>query len=116
MTISSSASESFTEHGTAVFGILYAHKGNYGVSGLAHGAQELVLFPEWQQSGYNRINAVSQSINNSTIGDVIVYEMQVNVFTSSDFVTAEYNQVVWDLPKAATGTKPKSSAPSFPKK
>ena len=102
MTISSSASESFTEHGTAVFGILYAHKGNYGVSGLAHGAQELVLFPEWQQSGYNRINAVSQSINNSTIGDVIVYEMQVNVFTSSDFVMAEYNQVVWDLTKAAT--------------
>ena len=102
MTISSSASESFTEHGTAVFGILYAHKGNYGVSGLAHGAQELVLFPEWQQSGYNRINAVSQSINNSTIGDVIVYEMQLNVFTSTDYVMAEYNQIVWDLTKAAT--------------
>lgn len=102
MTISSSASQDFTEHGTAVFGILYAHKGNYGVSGLAHGAQELVLFPEWQQTGYNRINAISQSINNSTIGDVIVYEMQVSAFSSTDYVMAEYNQVVWDLTKAAT--------------
>ena len=102
MTISSSASQDYTEHGTAVCGILYAHKGNYGVSGLAHGAQELVLFPEWQQSGYNRINAVSQSINNSTLGDVIVYEMQVSAFSSTDYVMAEYNQVVWDLTKAAT--------------
>jgi hypothetical protein len=102
MTISSSARQDYTEHGTAVCGILYAHKGNYGVSGLAHGAQELVLFPEWQQSGYNRINAVSQSINNSTIGDVIVYEMQVSAFSSTDYVMAEYNQIIWDLTKAAT--------------
>jgi hypothetical protein len=102
MNISNSASESYTEHGTAVFGILYADKGSYGISGLAYGAQELILFPEWQQAGYNRINAVTQSINNSTIGDIIVYEMQTSAITSSDYVMAEYNQVVWDLTKAAT--------------
>lgn len=102
MTISTDASEAYTEHGTAVFGILYAHKGSYGISGMAYGAQELILYPEWQLSGYNRINAVTQSINNSTIGDVIVYEMQASAFTSTDYVMAEYNQVIWDLTKAAT--------------
>ena len=104
MTISSSATLAYTEHGTAVFGILYADKGTYGVSGMAHGATELILFPEWQQSGYSRVNAVSQAINNSTLNDVIVYEMQAYgaTGTSNDFVPAEYVQTIWDLTKAAT--------------
>jgi subtilisin family serine protease len=104
MNISSRASVDYTEHGTSVFGILYGHKGNYGISGLAFGAQELILFPEWQDSGYDRINAVTQSIANSTQGDVIVYEMQMNGAgpSTTDYVLAEYNQVIWDLTKAAT--------------
>lgn len=101
MTISSSASTSYTEHGTAVFGILYAHKGTYGISGMAYGAQELILYPEWQVSGYNRINAVTKSIENSVAGDVILYEMQTGG-QSGNYVPAEYNSVVWNLTKAAT--------------
>ena len=31
-------------HGTGVFGILYADPGNYGITGLAHGANELVMY------------------------------------------------------------------------
>ncbi len=104
MTISSSASVAYTEHGTSVFGIFYGHKGSYGISGLAHGAVELILFPEWQQSGYDRINAVTQSIANSTLSDVIIYELQMNGAgpSSTDYVLAEYDQVIWDLTKAAT--------------
>ena len=109
MNVSTAAYEDYTEHGTAVFGILYAHKGTFGISGMAYGASELVLFPEWQQSGYNRINAVSQSVTNSTIGDIIVYEMQADgpavestPNAAVDYVMAEYNQVIWDLTKAAT--------------
>lgn len=104
MTISSSANLDYTEHGTAVVGILYADNGSYGITGLAHGASELVVFPEWQQTGYNRINAVANAINNSTIGDVIVYEMQAEGATvaTNDYVPAEYQQVIWDLTKAAT--------------
>jgi subtilisin family serine protease len=104
MNISSSASNIYTEHGTSVFGVLYGHKGSYGISGLAFGAQELILFPEWQQSGYDRINAVTQSIANSTQGDVIVYEMQMNGAgpSTTDYILAEYEQVIWDLTKAAT--------------
>ncbi|MGX7668172.1 hypothetical protein [Flavobacterium pedocola] len=101
MTISSSATTTYTEHGTAVFGIVIADKGTYGISGMAYGAQEMVLFPEWQQSGYNRINAVTQAIAASQAGDVILYEMQA-YGQGSNYVPAEYDSVVWDLTKAAT--------------
>jgi len=102
MTISSSASISFTEHGTAVFGVMYADKGSYGVSGMAYGAAEMRLFPEWQQSGYNRVNAVAQAIADSVIGDVILYEMQTSGRDTNLYVPAEYVGPIWDLTKAAT--------------
>lgn len=101
MTISSAATSAYTEHGTSVFGILMADKGSYGVSGLAYGAQEMILFPEWQQSGYNRVFAVSQAIQNSQPGDVIIYEMQA-YDASSNLMPAEYDLTVWNLTKAAT--------------
>jgi len=44
---------------------------------------------------------VTQSIVNSTAGDVIVYEMQ-EYGPNNNYVPAEYDQVVWDLTKAAT--------------
>lgn len=102
MTISSSASTSYTEHGTAVFGILYADKGGYGISGMVHGAQELILFPEWQQTGYDRANAVTKAIESSVAGDVIIFEMQAVGNGGSTYVPAEYNSLIWTLTKAAT--------------
>ncbi|WP_300569699.1 S8/S53 family peptidase [Flavobacterium sp.] len=101
MTISSSATTAYTEHGTAVLGIVMADKGAYGISGMAYGAQEIIQFPEWQQSGYNRVFAVSQAVANSIAGDVIIYEMQTGG-QASNYVPAEFNQAVWDLTKAAT--------------
>ncbi|MEZ4838827.1 S8 family peptidase [Flavobacterium sp.] len=104
MTISSDATATYTEHGTAVIGIVIAGNDGYGMTGLAYEAAEMILYPEWQEIGYNRIYAVNQSIQNSTVGDVIIYEMQENGPASgtSDYVPAEYNNVVWDLTKAAT--------------
>ena len=102
-TIHENASIDFTEHGTGTFGIIYGHAGNYGVTGIAHGATECILFPEWQQTGYNRILAVNLSIQASVAGDIIVYEMQTGgVGASTNYVPAEFNQVIWDLTKAAT--------------
>jgi hypothetical protein len=101
-TINSSASEAYTEHGTAVCGIMYSDKGAYGISGIAHGAESLILYPEWtEESDYNRTLAVSNAINASVIGDIIVYEMQTPG-QNDQFVCAEYSQVIWDLTKAAT--------------
>jgi subtilisin family serine protease len=104
MTVSSDATATYTEHGTAVVGIIIAGDDDYGMTGLAHEASEVILFPEWQEIGYSRINAVNQSIQNSTAGDIIIYEMQEDGPTSSltDFVPAEYNSVIWDLTKAAS--------------
>jgi len=101
MTISTSATPSYTEHGTSVFGIMYADKGTYGISGMAYGAAEMVLFPEWQQAGYSRVTAVTQSVGNSVAGDVIVYEMQA-YGQGSNYVPAEFDNTVWDLTKVAT--------------
>lgn len=94
----------FTQHGTAVVGIVIAGNDGYGMTGLAHEASEMVLYPEWQEIGYDRIYAVSQSIENSTAGDVIIYEMQEDgpTASSTDYVPAEYNNLVWDLTKAAS--------------
>ncbi len=101
MTISSSATTDYTEHGTAVLGIVMADKGSYGISGMAYGAQEIIQYPEWQQSGYNRAFAVSQAVANSAAGDVIIYEMQTGG-QGGNYVPAEFNQAIWDLTKAAT--------------
>lgn len=100
-TASTSASVDYTEHGTAVFGIIIADKGTYGVSGMAYGAEELVMFSEWPQSGADRVKAVSASIDASTAGDVIIYEMQTEG-QNKNYVPAEYTQSIWDLTKAAS--------------
>ena len=101
MTISNDASVEYTEHGTAVFGIICGDKGDYGISGMAHGIAEMILFPEWQQSGYNRSYAVSQVIEASEMGDVIIYEMQARG-EEGEYVPAEFDMVIWNLTKAGT--------------
>lgn len=105
-TIHPSASVEFTEHGTATFGVVFGHNGSYGVAGIAHGSPEVLLFPEWQiATGYNRILAVTSAIQSSVAGDVIIYEMQTGgVGGSTNYVPAEFNQVVWDLTLAATNS------------
>lgn len=101
MTVGADVSAAYTEHGTAVFGIVYGDHGSYGVSGMAHGAQEMVQFPEWQQTGYDRVLAVSESISASAAGDVIIYEMQTYGVNDA-YVPAEYDNLIWDLTKSAT--------------
>ena len=101
-TINSGATTAYTEHGTAVAGIVFADKGTYGVSGLAHGANEYILYPEWtKEYNYDRVLATSNAIANSNAGDIIIYEMQASG-QNGGFVPAEYEQVIWDLTKAAT--------------
>jgi len=100
MDISPEVPFDWQEHGTAVFGIVIADDADYGMTGMAYGASELILFPEWQSSGYDRIYAVQRSIEDSDEGDVIIYEMQT--FGNEGYVPAEYDNVVWDLTKAAS--------------
>lgn len=107
MTVSAQASTDYTEHGTAVLGVLVGDKGDYGISGMAYGANEAVLFPEWTTVSYNRYRAISQSIAASGPGDVILFELQTGG-TENDaeypdnYVAGEYDNVVWDLTRAAS--------------
>ena len=101
-TINSGATASYTEHGTSVAGIIYSDSGTYGTTGLAYNANEYILYPEWtEETGYDRVLAVTNAIQNSTAGDIIVYEMQT-YGQNSNFVMAEYDPVIWDLTKTAT--------------
>lgn len=107
VTINPDCTTAYTEHGTATMGVLFAQNGSYGVTGMAFGVSEVVLYPEWtSEYGYNRTRAIAQAIGNSQAGDIIVFEMQTYGFEGSDsnpkFVPAEYNSLVWDLTKVAT--------------
>ena len=101
MNISPEVPFDWGEHGTAVFGIVIADEADYGMTGMAYGASELILYPEWQSMGYDRIYAVQRSIEDSDEGDVIIYEMQTGGWNDK-YVPAEYDNVIWDLTKAAT--------------
>lgn len=91
----------YLDHGTAVMSILGSAKDNVGLSGTAYGATEMKGFLEWTTSSYNRVAAVSRSINASQAGDIILYEMQTGG-QNSNYVLAEYDNLIWDLTKAAT--------------
>ncbi|ASK31804.1 hypothetical protein CEY12_17530 [Chryseobacterium sp. T16E-39] len=91
----------FLDHGTSVMSILGSAKDNIGLSGAAYNAAEMKGFLEWTTTSYNRAAAVSRSINASHAGDIILYEMQTGG-QNSNYVLAEYNNVIWDLTKAAT--------------
>lgn len=95
----------FLGHGTATFGVVFGDDGGYGVKGLAYGAEEVILYPEWTvEYNYNRPYAVSLALDNSEQGDVVIYEMQTGGASgaSGDYVPAEYNATIWNLTKAAS--------------
>lgn len=94
-------SEAYSEHGTAVIGVISGDSGNYGITGMAHGISELVQYPEWTIEGYNPAAAVASALADSSEGDVIILEMQ-EYGINDQFVPAEYDNLIWDLTQAAT--------------
>jgi len=105
MTVDPILDESYTEHGTGAIGVVYADNGNYGVTGMAYGLDNVILYPEYTvENGYNRAYAVTQAIANASTGDIVMYEMQTGGIGTNpyNYVPAEYNDVIWDLTKAAT--------------
>ncbi|MFC5874389.1 S8 family peptidase [Chryseobacterium arachidis] len=101
LTNPSSSYYSWLDHGTAVMSIMGSGKDNIGLSGSAYNVPEMKGFLEWTTSSYNRVAAVTRSINASQAGDIILYEMQTGG-QNSNYVPAEYDNLIWDLTKAAT--------------
>ena len=81
-------------HGTAVLGIVMAQDNGYGVTGIAPQC-EGYFYSEWTTDGYDRIKAVSDAIERSSEGDVVLLEMQMEGSRSSSLVPAEYDADVW---------------------
>lgn len=89
-------------HGTGVVGVLYADPGDYGVTGLCHGADEVILYPViTTQAGYDVPYTLSKCLENSTEGDFVIFELQT-WGALGEFGPIEYELPVWDLTKAAT--------------
>lgn len=101
LTNPSSTYYSWLDHGTAVMSILGSAKDNIGLSGSAYNATEMKGFLEWTTASYNRVAAVTRAINASQAGDIVLYEMQTGG-QNSNYVPAEYDNLIWDLTKAAT--------------
>lgn len=104
MSISQSAVNlGYTDHGTRTSGVLFGDNGGYGVKGIAHNANSVTLYPEWEEGlEWDRILAVTNAITEASLGDVIVYEMQIQGVGESSRVPAEYDPLVWDLTQTAT--------------
>lgn len=101
LTTPTSTYYSWLDHGTAVMSILGSAKDNIGLSGSAYNATEMKGFLEWTTASYNRVAAVTRAINASQAGDIVLYEMQTGG-QNSNYVPAEYDNLIWDLTKAAT--------------
>lgn len=102
MTVSDDATPEYTEHGTAVIGVIQSDSGSYGVTGLQHGIDEMVSYSVWtEEKGIDITNGIAEAITNSETGDIIMYELQ-EVGPTGDYVPIEWNLDVWQLTKAAT--------------
>lgn len=89
-------------HGTGVIGIMYADPGDYGVTGLVHGANGVTLYPVVTvEAGYDVPFTLSKCFDQSTEGDFVIYELQTPG-ALGEFGPQEYKLPVWDLTKAAT--------------
>ncbi|WP_299680241.1 S8/S53 family peptidase [uncultured Dokdonia sp.] len=94
------------DHGTEVAGVIYSDNGSYGTTGLAFGADQYIVYPRVTlENGFDEPLAISSAIQDSNMGDVIIYEIQGLVIEDGDiyrFTPSEFDQVIWDLTKVAT--------------
>lgn len=102
MTVSTSVTEDFSEHGTATIGVVCGDKFEYGTIGMMHGITSMTLVPEYtNERGYNRLLAVQRAIASARPGDIIMYEMQTGVQNTEDYVPADFSTPIWNVTKAA---------------
>ena len=89
------------EHGTAALGSSAAAVNDYGVSGIAPGA-EFYTYSEWTvEGGPRRVTAVTNAIMSSAAGDVVLLEMQAGG-AGGGFGPAELSLAVWTVVKMGT--------------
>jgi len=89
-------------HGTAVVGETSAAVNAYGCSGMAPDAP-IFTYPEKSvEDGNRRVACITNAINDSGAGDMVLLEMQTGGVAEGSLVPAEYNINVWNITKVGT--------------
>ncbi|HVH99987.1 MAG TPA: S8 family serine peptidase [Enhygromyxa sp.] len=93
----------YIDHGTAVIGITSAVANAYGITGSSH-ESELFLYPELTvEGGARRYQAILAATMGSTVGDVVMLEIQTEGIAGPDsFVPGEYAPLVHMATQVAT--------------
>ncbi len=90
-------SNGWDEHGTAVLGETSAVVNAYGCTGLVPDA-EVYTYPEWSvEEGARRVTCITHAIASSSVGDVVLLEMQTGAGAP-----AEVDPAVWTVVKTGT--------------
>ncbi|HEX8154854.1 MAG TPA: S8 family serine peptidase, partial [Thermoanaerobaculia bacterium] len=76
--------ESFTNHGTAVAGVLAAPENAYGMTGIAPAAEVAMSSVDTVEKGYNLPDGMQRAYDQSRPGDVILIEQQVRFSNTDD--------------------------------
>ena len=86
----------YDEHGTAVLGITSSVDNGFGCTGIAH-QSEILLFTEYPEQGWDRSFAMMRAIEQLSVGDVLLLEMQdyAGCEASTCLGPAEINPEVW---------------------
>ncbi|WP_333662519.1 S8/S53 family peptidase [Chishuiella changwenlii] len=91
----------FLDHGTATAGVITPSKNNIGLTGISFDVNSFTNFLEWTTKGYDRVGAVARALSSAKVGDIVTYEMQT-FGENREYVPAEFDNLIWDLTKAAT--------------
>jgi hypothetical protein len=91
----------YADHGTAVLGVVGAQHNGYGVDGIAPDATYGV-YPEVTASGgERRLDAVTNAIADSDVGDIVMLEQQATG-PGGQYGPAEVDKSIWMVSKMGT--------------
>jgi hypothetical protein len=94
-------SDTYADHGKAIFGMIFAQHNGYGVDGGAPGAGGRCYSFQISATAQNRPAAMTRMVADSRRGNVILLEMQASG-PDGNLCPADIDQVIWDLTKNAT--------------
>lgn len=91
----------YDSHGTAVAGLIKAAHEGFGLDGIAPEA-DFHSYPEWTlERGFRRVEAIVAAALGSTVGDVLLLEMQT-VGPGGNYGPAEIDPLVWSAVRVAS--------------
>lgn len=88
--------DDYSNHGTAVMGVLISQDNGWGTRGSVPDAKA-----SFYSENTGRTTAIAKMVQDASAGDILILEMQTNG-CDSKLSTPDYPSAVWDLVKSAT--------------